>query len=126
MNIAKRRVRLGLMLAEIGRINNLKVTQDELSRAVMGHASMFPGQEKQVFEFYRQHPEQLEELRGPILEEKAVDFILEKVETKTKKVTLEELLREEEEDSSSAKGKKGAKKAEGKDDEKKSAKKKTK
>ncbi len=126
MNIAKRRVRLGLMLAEIGRVNNLKVTQDELSRAVMGHASMFPGQEKQVFEFYRQHPEQLEELRGPILEEKAVDFILEKVETKTKKVTLEELLREEEEDSSSAKGKKGAKKAESKDDEKKSAKKKTK
>lgn len=113
--IAERRVRLGLMLAEIGRSNNLKVTQDELSRAVMDHARMFPGQEKHIFEFYRQHPQQLEELRGPILEDKAVDFIIEKIQPKLKKVTIEELLHEdEEEESSSAKGKKGTKKAEAK------------
>jgi trigger factor len=96
--IAERRVRLGLVLAEIGRTNNLKATQDELSRAVMDHARMFPGQEKQVFEFYRQNPGQLEELRGPILEEKAVDFIIEKVTPKQKKVTIEELLKDDEED----------------------------
>lgn len=111
--IAERRVRLGLVLAEIGRANNLKVSQDELSRAVMRHAGMFPGQERKVFELYRQHPEQLEELRGPILEEKAVDFILSKIETKKKQVTIEELLKEdEEEDSASAGGKKASVKKE--------------
>lgn len=127
--IAERRVRLGLVLAEIGRLNNLKVSQDELSRAVMDHARMFPGQEKQVFEFYRQNPGQLEELRGPILEEKAVDFILTKITPKQKKVTIEELMRDEDEEegaSSKPKGKKSTAAANEKPETKKaSAKKKT-
>lgn len=106
--IAERRVRLGLLLAEIGRSNNIKISQDELSRAVMDHARMFPGQEKQVFEFYRQNPGQLEELRGPILEEKAVDFIIEKVSPTQKKVSIEELLKDDEEEASSGKAKKAS------------------
>lgn len=112
--IANRRVRLGLLLAEVGRKNNLKVTQDELSRAVMDHARMFPGQESKVFEFYQQNPQQLEELRGPILEEKAVDFLFDKISFTEKKVSLEELLKEDEEEGSSSSAKKkasGAKKA---------------
>lgn len=108
--IAERRVRLGLVLAEIGRNNNIKVTQDELSRAVMDHARMFPGQEKRVFEFYRQNPGQLEELRGPIIEEKAVDFILEKAKLTERQVTIDELIKDDEEENTSTSDKKEAKK----------------
>jgi trigger factor len=108
--IAERRVRLGLVLAEIGRSNSIKVSQDELSRAVMDHARMFPGQEKQVFEFYRQNPGQLEELRGPIIEEKAVDYILEKVKPTARKVTIDELLKDDEEENTSTSDKKESKK----------------
>ena len=110
--IAQRRVRLGLLLAEVGRKNNLKVSQDELSRAVMDQARMFPGQEAKIFEFYQQNPQQLEELRGPILEEKAVDFLFDKITFTDKKVTIEELTSEDDESdqSSSAKKKPAAKK----------------
>lgn len=76
--IAARRVRLGILLAELGARNQLQVTQNELSRAVMEHASQFPGQEQMVVDFYRKNPSKLDELRGPILEEKAVDWILSK------------------------------------------------
>jgi trigger factor len=108
--IAERRVRLGLVLAEIGRSNNIKISQDELSRAVMDHARMFPGQEKKVFEFYRQNPGQLEELRGPIIEEKAVDFILEQVTISPRKVTIDELIKDDEEENTSTSDKKESKK----------------
>ncbi len=74
--IAERRVKLGLLLAEIGNRNKIQISREELGRAVMQQASMYPGQEKQIMEFYRNHPERAEDLRGPILEEKAVDFIL--------------------------------------------------
>lgn len=114
--IAERRVRLGLVLAEIGRNNSIKVSQDELSRAVMDHARMFPGQEKQVFEFYRQNPGQLEELRGPIIEEKAVDYILEKVKPTARKVTIDELLKDDAEENTSTSDKKEAKKTSKKKD----------
>lgn len=101
--IAERRVRLGIFLAEIGRQNDLKVNQDELSKAVIEHARQFPGQEQKVFEFYQQHPEHLEELRGPIIEEKAVDFVLDKVKITEKKVDIETLIADDEEESSSEK-----------------------
>ena len=83
--IAERRVRLGLLLAEIGRANSIAVAQDEMTRAMRTEAMRYPGQEQQVFEFFRQNPRAAETLRGPMFEEKVIDFILElaKVEEKT-------------------------------------------
>lgn len=75
--IAERRVRLGLVLAEIGRLNNLSVGQEELTRAVSARARQFPGQEQKVFEFYQKNPNALAEIRAPLFEDKVVDFILE-------------------------------------------------
>lgn len=91
LRIAERRVRLGIALAELGRKQNIKVTKDELTQAVIQQARMFPGQEQRVYEFYSQNPKQVEELKGPILEDKAVEFILNKVKRTEKKVTAEEL-----------------------------------
>lgn len=95
--IAERRVKLGILLSEIGRANNLQITREELSAAVMEQARMYPGQEEKVFEFYRKNPAQIDELRGPILEEKAVDHILTQVKRNPKATTLEALMGEDEE-----------------------------
>ncbi len=95
--IAERRVRLGLALSEIARTNNLQVTREEISAAVMSQARNYPGQEDKIFEFYRKNPQEVNELRGPILEEKAVDFILSKVTRTPKNVTVEELMRDDDE-----------------------------
>jgi trigger factor len=100
--IAQRRVKLGILLSEVAVKNKIQVNQDELSRAVMQQAQQYPGQERRIFEFYQQHPHQLEELRGPILEEKAVDFILGKAKVKELKVTMEELMKEDDEASAPA------------------------
>jgi trigger factor len=75
--IAERRVRLGLLLSEVGRANSLTVTQDEVNRALMEQARQFPGRERQVVEYYRSNPQLLDSLRAPIYEDKVVDFILE-------------------------------------------------
>ncbi len=104
--IAERRVRLGLFLSDIGRANDLQVTQEELSGAIMEHARQFPGQEQAVFEYYQKNPEHLEELRGPIIEEKAVDFVLEKIKLTEKKVSIEELLHDDSAEEASSKTKK--------------------
>ena len=96
--IAGRRVKLGIMLAEIGSRNKIEIDNEELNRAVMQQASQFPGQEKQVMEFYKSNPERIEDLRGPILEEKSVDFILEKISYTDKKITIQELLDENEDE----------------------------
>lgn len=93
--IAERRVKLGILLSEVALKNNLQINQDELSRAVMQQASQFPGQERKVFEFYQKNPGHLEELRGPILEEKAVDFIIGKSKVTERSVTAEELASED-------------------------------
>jgi trigger factor len=95
--IAERRVRLGLVLAEIGEKNNITVTDDELNRAVMEQARQFPGREQQVWDFYRKTPTAVAGLRAPIFEEKVVDFLLELGEVTEKKVSREELYKEEEE-----------------------------
>ncbi len=108
--IAERRVRLGLILAEIGNKNNFQVNQDELSKAVMDRARMFPGQEAKIFEYYQKNPQQLDELRGPILEEKAVDYIISQAKLSEKKVTIEQLLADEEDEPVTGK-KPGKKKA---------------
>jgi trigger factor len=93
--IAERRVRLGLLLAEIGEKNNITVAEDELSRAVMERARQFAGQEQRVWDYYRQNPQAVAALRAPIFEEKAVDFLLELASVAESKVTREELYKED-------------------------------
>ena len=106
--IAERRVRLGLLLADVGRSNSIDVTPEELNQAVMREAMRYPGQERQVLEFYGKNAELKERLRAPIFEEKTVDFILELAKVSEKSVTPEELLKaareaEEAEDEGEAK-----------------------
>ncbi len=94
--IAERRVRLGLVIAEIGDKNAIKVTDEELSRAVMERARQMPGQEQKVWEFYRNNPDALAGLRAPIFEDKVIDYILELAKITDKTVTREELYKEDE------------------------------
>ena len=94
--IAERRVRLGLVLAEIGEKNNITVTDDELSRAVMDRARQFAGQEQRVWDYYRQNPQAVAALRAPIFEEKVVDFLLELASVNESKVSREELYKDDE------------------------------
>ena len=89
--IAERRVRLGLLLSEIGRLNNVSVNPDEMTRAVRQEAGRYPGQEVQVMEFFRKNPQAAEGLRGPIFEDKVVDFVLELARVEDRTVTPEEL-----------------------------------
>jgi trigger factor len=95
--IAERRVRLGLVLAEIGEKNNIKVTDEQLSQAVVAQARMMPGQEQRVWDYYRNNPAALASLRAPIFEDKVVDFLLELAEVTDKQVSREELFKEDEE-----------------------------
>jgi trigger factor len=92
--IAERRVRLGLLLADIGRVNNIAVTQDEMTRAMRTEAMRYRGQEQQIFEFFRQNPRAAETLRGPIFEDKVIDFVLELAKVEEKAATPEELAAE--------------------------------
>ena len=94
--IAERRVRLGLVLAEIGEKNKITVTEEELNRAVMEHVRQFPGQEQRVWDYYRQNPQATAGLRAPIYEEKVVDFVLELANVTEQKVAREELYKEDE------------------------------
>lgn len=103
-SLALRRVRLGLVLAEIGRTNNLRVQQDEMAKAMIAHARRFSGQEQMVLEFIRKNPEAQEALAAPILEEKVVDFILEMAKVEERTVDSADLLREPEEETTSAAG----------------------
>lgn len=94
--IADRRVRLGLLLAEIGRSKDIIVTPDEMARAMRAEASRYPGQEQQIMDLFRKNPNVAETLRGPIFEEKVVDFILELAKVTVQDVTPEELAKEPE------------------------------
>ncbi len=91
--IAERRVRLGLVLAEIGRRADVQITNEELVRALRQEASRYPGQEKQVIEFYTKNQGAMAQLRAPIYEEKVVDYILTKTTVTDKPVTREELMK---------------------------------
>lgn len=99
-SIADRRVRLGLVLAEIGDRNNIKVTDDEVSRAVIERARQYPGREREVWDYYQKNYNALASVRAPIFEEKVVDFIVELADVAEKKVTKDELFREDEEGAS--------------------------
>lgn len=109
--IAGRRVRLGLILSEIGQANNIAVSDQDIQRAVMDQARRFPGQEAQVFDMFRQNRQMIESLRAPIFEDKVVDFIIELADVKDKPVALEELTKEDDEELGGQKDKKAAKKA---------------
>ena len=91
--IAERRVRLGLVLAEIGRRAEVQITNEELVRALREEASRYPGQEKQVIEFYTKNQGAMAQLRAPIYEEKVVDYILTQATVTDKSVTREELMK---------------------------------
>jgi trigger factor len=94
--IAERRVRLGLLLAEIGRHNGIAVGQEELNRAIRQEASRYPGQEQQVLDFFRQNQQAQDNLRGPIFEDKTIDFVLELAKVEERAVSAEELAAEPE------------------------------
>ncbi len=89
--IAERRIRLGLLLSEIGRTNNIQVSNEELAGAMRAEAGRYPGQEKQVLEYFRSNPQAVETLRAPIFEEKVVDFVLELAKVTEKQVSPAEL-----------------------------------
>ena len=94
--IADRRVRLGLVLAEIGEKNGIKVTDDEMTRAIVEQARQYPGREQEVWDHYRRNPNAVATLRAPIYEEKVVDFVLELAKVTDKPVSREELFKEDE------------------------------
>ncbi len=95
--IAERRVRLGLVLAEIGRANEVTVSDQELNTAIMAEARNYPGQERQVLDFYRQNPGAAAQMRAPIYEEKVCDLIFDLAKVKDAPISKEDLLKDEDE-----------------------------
>lgn len=93
--IAERRVRLGLVLAEVGRINNVQVTEQELAEAMRAEAMRYGPQAQQIFDFLRQNPSAQSQIRAPIFEEKVVDLIVSRAKVEDEKVSKEDLLRED-------------------------------
>lgn len=105
--IAVRRVKLGLLLSEVGAEAKVTVTADDLNKAIMNEAKKYPGQEKTVFDFYLKNAKAVEALRAPVFEEKIIDFVLGKAKVEEKIVSVEELYSFDE-DAKPAKKKKAA------------------
>ncbi|MDE1145679.1 MAG: trigger factor [Azospirillaceae bacterium] len=97
-DIAVRRVRLGLVLSEIGQANNITVAREELNQAVLAEVRRYPGQEREVFDFFKNNPQAVESLRAPVFEDKVVDFILGQVKVTEKPVSAEELMQDPDEE----------------------------
>lgn len=95
--LARRRVRLGMALTDIGRINNLQVSEEEKNRAIFAEAQRYPGQEQQVLEYFQQNPQAAQQLAGPVFEDKVIDYILEIAKVNDQVITVEELYKVEEE-----------------------------
>ena len=95
--IAERRVRLGLVIAEIGEKNNIKVADEQLTAAVVEQARQLPGREQQIWDYYRKNPDALAALRAPLFEDKVVNFLIELAQVTEKQVSREELFKEDEE-----------------------------
>ena len=91
--IAERRVRLGLLLSEVGRANNIQISQEDVNSQLMAEARRHPGREKEVMEHYKNNPEAMEELSAPLYEEKVVNFILEQASITEKMATKDELIK---------------------------------
>ena len=92
--IAERRVRLGLLLSEVGRTNNISVNQDDINRAMAEQARRFSGQESQIVDYYQKNPEALQELQAPIFEDKVVDFVVAMAEITDRIVPIDQLFNE--------------------------------
>ncbi|MCJ2123551.1 trigger factor [Methylobacterium sp. J-077] len=118
--IAERRVRLGLVLAQVGESADIKVSDEEVNQALIARVRQFPGQEQQVWDFYRKNPQALAELRAPLFEEKVVDHVLGQVKLVEEPVSKETLFADEDDDDTT--GEKPADKAEAKDESKTEAK----
>lgn len=106
--LAERRVKLGLVLSEIGEKAGVEVSEDEMNKALYAQISQFPGQEKEIIEYFRKTPGAIAGLRAPIFEEKVVDQLLTEIQVTDKTVTKEELLADEEGDAKPAKEAKAA------------------
>ena len=96
--IAERRVRLGLVLAEIGEAAGVKVTQEEMNTALMERVRQYPGEEKQVWDFFRNNPQAMAQIQAPLFEDKVVDHIVSKAKVTERKVSKDELTAVDEED----------------------------
>ncbi len=103
--LAERRVRLGLLLSEIGESAKVEVSEQELQQALYQHVQQYPGQEQEVFEFFKSNPEALGNLRAPLFEEKVVDHIMELADVTDKTVTKEELMNDDDDAESKPKAK---------------------
>jgi trigger factor len=108
--IAERRVKLGLVLAEIGRANKIEVTVQEIQQAVINEARRYPGREREVFDYYQKNAQALEGLKAPVYEDKVVDFILDKAKVSEKQVSIEELTKASEQEPPKKAKKSGKKK----------------
>ncbi len=100
--IAERRVRLGLLLSEVGRVNGIEVTQEEVNQALLREAQRHPGQEREVYEYFQRTPEALANIRAPIFEDKVIDYIVEMAKVEERSVTPDELRSEMEAEAASA------------------------
>ncbi|MBU6407738.1 MAG: trigger factor [Alphaproteobacteria bacterium] len=94
--IAERRVRLGLLLAEVGRRNDVDLTQEEVREGLIAQVRRFPGQEQSIYDLYVRNPQLMAQVRAPLYEEKVVDFMLELAQVETKTVSREELFADDE------------------------------
>ena len=111
--IATRRVRLGLLITEIGRVNNIDVTEEDTRKAVFEEARRYPGQEQMVLEYFQKNPQAMQQIAGPIFEDKVIDFILEMAKVSEVVIDKDTLYQADESDAAPAKkaAKKSAKKA---------------
>ena len=108
--IAERRVRLGLLMSEIGRINNIEISQEDINKKLMEEARRHPGHEQEVFESYKKNPQAMEQLSAPIYEDKVVDFIFEQAKINDKQATMDDLIKAIDEEIVENKNKKNSKK----------------
>ena len=92
--MATRRVRLGLLLTEIGQSNNIQVSEEDIKRTVIEQSSRFPGQEQEVIQYYQNNPDAMQQLAGPMFEELVMDYILEMAKVTDIEITAEELYAE--------------------------------
>lgn len=100
--ISERRVRLGLLMAEVGEQEKVEVSDDELSAAIVEQARQYPGQEKAVWDFYQKNPQAVAQIRAPLYEEKVVDVIVAKAKVTDKSVSKEDLMKEDEDEPAKA------------------------
>jgi len=116
--IAERRVRLGLVLAKVGEQNAIQIGQEEVNRALAARARQFPGQEKQVIQYYTSNPQAMAEIRVPLFEDKVIDFLAELIEVQDKKVPRDILFLDPDEAEEKLGEDKPAKKAKAKGEDK--------